>query len=115
MAKEKKKEEEIPEVEEEVPTEKPFLEVFLEKYSDEVKKFLATVINLLEWYPKETAKRRFQVTVVFVTFLIGIMLLMGVLTYAGKVGGEAFVFLMGTVVGYVFGFLHRYLGLMRES
>jgi hypothetical protein len=68
----------------------------------------------LEWYPKETAKRRFQRTIVFVIFLVGVMLLMGVLTYAGKVGGEAFVFLMGTIVGYIFGFLHRYLGLVRE-
>jgi len=36
------------------------------------------------------------------------------LAFSGKVSGEALIFFMGTLVGYVFAFLQRYLGLSRE-
>jgi hypothetical protein len=35
----------------------------------------------------------------------------GILTFFGRVSGDAFVFVIGTLLGYIFAFLSKYLGL----
>jgi hypothetical protein len=39
---------------------------------------------------------------------------MWILTLYGKVSGDAFVFVIGAVIGYIFAFLQRFLGIFGD-
>lgn len=77
----------------------------------EIKLILTKVADIVEWYPKAVGQAEEKVTKYFVG-LIGLIILgMFALAWLKIVSGDAFVFVVGTVLGYVFGFLTRYLGL----
>ncbi len=52
-------------------------------------------------------KHSLILTVVLATFLGGIVGLMSILTYVGRVSGDALLFLVGTVTGYILLFIQR--------
>jgi hypothetical protein len=52
-------------------------------------------------------KHSMILTLILATFLAVIVGLMGFLTYVGKVSGDALLFLVGTVTGYILLFIQR--------
>jgi len=40
---------------------------------------------------------------------------MGILTWYDKISGDAFVFIIGALVGYIFAFLERFLGILTHE
>lgn len=77
----------------------------------EIKEFLRKLTELMDWYPKAISKGKRDITLVFAG-LIGIIVLgMWFLTYFGKVSGDAFVFVIGALIGYIFAFLAKFLGM----
>jgi len=90
----------------EVPWWTPFI--------PEIKEFMKQLISLMEWYPKAMGEGKRIVTRNFL-ILIGIIVLgMGILTYLGKVSGDSFVFVIGALLGYIFAFLQRFLGILTD-
>lgn len=81
----------------------------------EIKDFLRAMIELMEWYPKAAGEGKAIVTRNFIFILIAIVLGMGILTYFGKVSGDSFVFVIGTLLGYIFAFLQKYLGILQNE
>lgn len=81
----------------------------------EIKEFVKTLTKLVEWYPKATGEGKRIVSRNFL-FLIGIIVIgMGILTYTGKVSGDSFVFVIGALLGYIFAFLERFLGILTHD
>ncbi len=81
----------------------------------EIRAFLNEIIGLIRWYPKAIGKSQHQITKNFL-ILIGLSVLgVGVLTFVGRVSGDAFVFVIGILLGYLFAFLNKYLGLAGEG
>lgn len=74
---------------------------------------VARLLSLAEWAPKETARARFRVTLLFTVVLVIIIVALVILTALGMVESGALIFLLGTIVGYIFSFLQRFLGLFR--
>jgi hypothetical protein len=90
----------------EVPWWTPFI--------PEIKEFMKQLISLMEWYPKAMGEGKRIVTRNFL-ILIGIIVFgMGILTYLGKVSGDSFVFVIGALLGYIFAFLQRFLGILTD-
>ena len=58
-------------------------------------------------YLKVVTKHSVILTIVLATFLAAIVGLMSFLTYVGKVSGDALLFLVGTVTGYILLFIQR--------
>jgi len=85
----------------------------LAMYPDQVKRGMEKIIDLIDWYPRSAGRTKYHLTVIFIVFLAGLVGAMFFLSFSGKVSGEALIFFMGTLVGYVFAFLQRYLGLSR--
>lgn len=78
----------------------------------EIKELLKTIIKLLEWYPKASGEGKRIVTRDFLYVIVGIVAAMWLLTYFGKVSGDSFVFVIGALLGYIFAFLERFLGIL---
>jgi hypothetical protein len=77
----------------------------------ELKGLLKEITSLVKWYPRAVGEGKYIVARNF-TIVIGLILLgVGFLTYIGRISGDAFVFVVGIVLGYVFSFLYRFLGL----
>jgi len=81
----------------------------------EIKEFLRTITSLIEWYPQASGEGKRIVTNRFL-ILIGLIVIgMGILTYFGKVSGDSFVFVIGALLGYIFAFLERFLGILTRD
>ena len=80
----------------------------------EIKEFLKKIAELMDWYPKAMGKGKRDVTLVFVGLIGAIVIGMWLLTYFDKVSGDSFVFVIGALLGYIFAFLQRYLGILAE-
>lgn len=80
----------------------------------EIKEFLKRITELMEWYPKAVGKGKRDVTLFFVALIGLIVFGMGILTYFDKVSGDSFVFVIGALIGYIFAFLQKYLGILTE-
>jgi len=78
----------------------------------EIRELLRTFIKLLEWYPKASGEGKRIVTRNFLLVIVGIVGAMWLLTYFDKVSGDAFVFVIGALLGYIFAFLERFLGIL---
>ena len=68
----------------------------------------------MKWYPKATGEGKKTVVTYFVLLMVAIVVGMGFLTYTGKVSGDSFVFVVGALIGYIFAFLQRFLGILGE-
>lgn len=80
----------------------------------EIREGLRAIIELMKWYPKATGEGKKTVVTYFVVLIGLIVLGMGILTYYDKVSGDAFVFVIGALIGYVFAFLQRFLGILGD-
>ena len=80
----------------------------------ELREGLKAFIELMKWYPKATGEGKKTVVTYFVVLMGLIVLGMGILTAFGKVSGESFVFVIGALIGYIFAFLQRFLGILGE-
>ncbi|MEM3648525.1 MAG: hypothetical protein QW506_05105 [Thermoproteota archaeon] len=99
---------ETQQVEKQLPVQPPS---FWELHHQDISNLISAITKWIEWYPKEISRQNLRVTVAFVILLGMIVIIMGILTFYGKVTGEAFIFLIGALVGYIFAFLHKYLGI----
>lgn len=80
----------------------------------EIREFIKSLIELMKWYPKAMGEGKHIVTRNFL-ILIGLIVLgMGILTYFDKVSGDSFVFVIGALLGYIFAFLQRFLGILTD-
>jgi hypothetical protein len=80
----------------------------------EIREGLKAFVELLKWYPKATGEGKKVVTTYFVVLIGLIVLGMGILTFFDKVSGDAFVFVIGALIGYIFAFLQKFLGILSE-
>jgi hypothetical protein len=80
----------------------------------QIQRFLDKLTELMDWYPKAMGKGKRDVTLVFVGLIGAIVVGMWLLTYFNKVSGDSFVFVIGALLGYIFAFLQRYLGILSE-
>jgi DNA-binding PadR family transcriptional regulator len=81
----------------------------------EIKEFIKTLTSLVEWYPRASGEGKHIITRNFL-LLIGVIVLgMGILTYLGKLSGDSFALVIGTLLGYIFAFLQKYLGILVED
>lgn len=78
----------------------------------EIKELLKTIIKLIEWYPKASGEGKRIVTRNFLIVIGAIVIGMGFLTYTEKISGDSFVFVIGALLGYIFAFLERFLGIL---
>lgn len=92
------------------PQEIPWWSPFI----PEIKIFLRELISIMKWYPKAAAEGKRIVTKNFLYLIIGILVGLWILTYFDKISGDAFVFVIGTLIGYIFSFLQRFLGIFRD-
>lgn len=76
----------------------------------EVRESIPKLVAMAEWYFKDRSKVNLKITYVFVTLLAGLTLGVFVLAFWKIVSGETLIFLVGSLFGYVFAFLQRYLG-----
>lgn len=94
--------------EEAVPTQLAWWAPFI----PEIREGLRAFIELLRWYPKASGEGKRIVTRDFLLVIVGIVVAMWLLTYFDKVSGDAFVFVIGALLGYIFAFLERFLGIL---
>jgi len=80
----------------------------------EIREGLRALIEIMKWYPKATGEGKKTVVTYFVLLMVAIVVGMGFLTYTGKVSGDSFVFVVGALIGYIFAFLQRFLGILGE-
>lgn len=73
------------------------------------KEAISEIIKGVSTSMVETPKHKFRSTLAIFTLLGIVILLSSVLCYVGKISGEAVTFLMGTIVGYLFTFLQKYV------
>jgi len=83
---------------------------FWEVYQPEIGKIISDLPNILKWYPETSARQNIRITVAMLAFLFGVLLITAYLANLRLVSGDAIVLLIGSIVGYVFAFLQRYLG-----
>ncbi len=77
----------------------------------ELRGLLKEMTGLIRWYPRAAGAGRQDVARNFTVLIFVIIIGVGILTYVGRISGDAFVFVIGILLGYVFSFLQRYLGL----
>ena len=80
----------------------------------EIREGLRAFIELMKWYPRATGEGKRTVVTYFVVLMGLIVFGMGILTYFEKVSGDSFVFVIGALIGYIFAFLQRFLGILGE-
>lgn len=78
----------------------------------EIREGLRAFIELLKWYPRASGEGKRIVTRNFLLVIVGIVVAMWLLTYFDKVSGDSFVFVIGALLGYIFAFLERFLGIL---
>ena len=78
----------------------------------EIKGFLKQIISLMEWYPKAYGEGKRIVTRNFLLLISAIVIGVWLLTYFDKISGDSFVFVIGALLGYIFAFLQRFLGIL---
>lgn len=82
---------------------------FVESLADKYLKFKEQEATSATTYTDVTARHDRHVITLMVGFLVAVVALMSVLTFYGKVSGDALLFLAGTATGYAFAFVHRFI------
>lgn len=80
----------------------------------EIKGFLRQIISFMEWYPKAYGEGKRIVTRNFLLLISAIIIGLWLLTFFDKISGDSFVFVIGALIGYIFAFLQRFLGILAE-
>jgi hypothetical protein len=92
------------------PSEQP-APVWWMYFMPQIGKIIEEIAGLVHWYPRALGEGRRILTRNFVALILAIVVGVGILTFFGRVSGDAFVFVIGTLLGYIFAFLSKYLGL----
>ena len=110
MGEEKKPEEEPPQEEVQpqlvwTPEMVKDLEKFIENLADKYLTFKKEEAEADRKYLETTTKHNTKMTLILTIFMVAITLGMAVLTFHGKVSGDALLFLVGTITGYIILFI----------
>ena len=68
------------------------------------------IVEIAEWYFKDRSKSNLKVTHVFVALLSGLTVGAYILALLHIVSGDTIIFVIGSLFGYIFAFLQKYLG-----
>lgn len=90
----------------------PFIPDIREQIIPELRETVKTINELIGWFPRASGEGKKIVTRNFLLLITGIIAVMFILTWLDKISGDAFVFVMGALVGYIFAFLERFLGIL---
>lgn len=81
------------------------LEKFIENLADKYLTFKKEEAEADRKYLETTTKHNTKMTLILTIFMVAITLGMAVLTFHGKVSGDALLFLVGTITGYIILFI----------
>jgi hypothetical protein len=87
---------------------------FWELYQPEIRDLIKELPDIITWYPETSARQNIRITVTMIAFLFGVLLITAYLASSKLISGDAIIFLIGSIVGYVFAFLQKYLGIFAE-
>ena len=76
----------------------------------EIREAIPKIVDLASWYIKDRSQVNLKVTYIFVSFLGALAAGIFYLSYIERISGDVVVFVFGSLIGYVFAFLQRYLG-----
>ncbi len=76
----------------------------------EIREAIPKIVGMIEWYYKDRSKSNLKITYLFVGLLAGLTIGVFALAFLKAISGETVIFLIGSLFGYVFAFLQRYLG-----
>jgi len=76
----------------------------------QIRDAIPKLVSVVEWYYKDRSKSNLKITYIFVALLAGLTLGVSVMAFNKMVEGGTVIFLVGSLFGYVFAFLQRYLG-----
>ena len=82
---------------------------FIQSLADKYLQFKKEEASADTTYTEVTSRHDRHVINVMVIFLAVVVALMSILTFYGKVSGDALLFLGGTVTGYAFAFVQRFI------
>ena len=82
---------------------------FLTSLFDKYVAFQKETSTAEQKYMEATAHHDRRVLYLMIGFLSIVVIAMSLLTYEGKVSGEALLFLVGAVTGYVFAFVEKFV------
>lgn len=84
-------------------------------YRDEIGEIIKSIPDWLSTSSKYASELKNRV-VLALLILIGMTIgVISWLTIRGEISGEALIFLCGTIIGYIFAFLQKYLGLIQTN
>jgi len=83
------------------------LETFIEHLADKYLDYKKNEAEADQRYFEATVKHNRNMVITMTLFLIAIVIGMSYLTLNGKVSGDALLFLVGTITGYVLVFIQR--------
>lgn len=84
-------------------------------FRPQIGEIITEIAGLVKWYPRAVGESQKKVTIAFMAVIAGILAVVGGLTYIDKVSGDAFIFVVGILLGYIFAFLSKFLGLAGSS
>lgn len=79
------------------------------RFLDDHKEAISKIIGGIATVMTESPKHKFRSMIATFLLLGGIIAVLSALCWLGKISGEAVTFLMGTIIGYLFTFLHKYV------
>jgi hypothetical protein len=85
---------------------KPIAELFMAYKAQESEAQMKIADARIKYF-QQASKHNRNVLYAMTAFLIGVIAFMSFLTWMGKVSGDALLFLVGTVVGYLILFIQR--------
>jgi len=84
---------------------------FWEVYMDEISAILKRIPQWVTVWQTQSSKLRYR-AVIGLCIIVGMLVvIVGSLASQGIVSGDSMIFLAGTIIGYIFAILHKYLGL----
>lgn len=83
---------------------------FFEIYAPQIGEAIPKIVGFIDWYLKERSRVNLKITYIFVVLLGLLALGVFILSLIGKISGDVVVFVFGSLIGYIFAFLQRYLG-----
>jgi len=76
----------------------------------QIQEAIPKIVEMLQWHFQDRSKSNLKITYIFVSLLGLLTLGIFVLTWFGKASGDTVIFLIGSLFGYIFAFLQKYLG-----
>ena len=96
-------------------TEPTFTGIFLQTYQKEVGEIIRAIPHWIDMWSKSSSRLKMTLVILLMLLVGGTMGIVTYMTLINKISGEALIFLAGTILGYIFAFLQKYLGLIQSS